>query len=201
VSLIPSSINDDLQSLVKDTGSETITVGEIVNKLSERGFGMLMMLFALPMCTPIPTPPGTTTLFSLPLLFLSVQMLSGRRNLWIPKKLSIKTIKTKFLKKLVDVVSPYLKKLERYVKPRLPHIYSKSGEIIIGFMWLMFSISIAVPLPMTNFLPAVGILVSSFGLLNRDGYIIYAGFGIGIIGCAITFSILFLGGNFLAGLF
>lgn len=59
--------SDFLAMVIIQQKNSSITVGEIKNALHERGFGILMAIAAIPICLPIPAPPGYTTLFSLPL--------------------------------------------------------------------------------------------------------------------------------------
>ena len=85
------------------------------------------------------------------------------------------------------------------MRPRLYFASSKKGEQVIGVFALIFSISIAVPLPLTNFIPAIAISIMALGLLSRDGLIIIMGMIIGIIGCSVTFTVLFFGQKIVKG--
>lgn len=172
---------------------DEITLGELVHALHERGFGLLMVIFVLPNCVPIPVPPGVSTVFSLPLLFLSLQMLIGRDYPWLPAWLKKKTIKRATLALLISKLSPKLKFIEKLLKPRLSFASSTAGERIVGFFWLLFAISIAIPLPMTNFIPGVGILIMSLGLLSKDGITIITGIVIGMLGIFLTTAVILLG--------
>lgn len=192
----------ELEVLMEDAARvETMTLGEVVHRLRERGFGLLMLFLVLPNCVPIPVPPGTSTVFSLPLLFFTMQMLFGRKEPWLPRRLMEKQVKTYYLEKLAVVILPRLRKMQRFVRPRFAFASSKIGERLLGLFWLSFVASIAMPFPMTNFLPGIGILVSAFGLINRDGYVMLVGIGIGSFGLWITGSLLLLSKNFLGGFF
>ena len=195
------TICDQLEELVHESRGEGVTLRALLHSLQESGFGMLMIVLVLPNCVPIPVPPGTSTIFSLPLLFLALQMLVGRHELWIPEKLAVKEIKLSFLRKVVARIAPRLRRIETYVRPRLLFMTSSLGERLIALCWLIFAISIAIPLPMTNFLPGVGILVSSFGLLNRDGAIVLAGMVIGAAGIVGTILVLTIGSHIIQSLF
>ncbi len=164
-----------------------------MQSLHEQGFALLMAVLVLPNCVPIPIPPGMSTVFSIPLLFLSAQMLMGRDAPWLPAWLADKQISATFLRRVFTKVGPKLLWLERRMRPSMPFFVTRRGERLIGFVWLLFSISIAIPLPMTNFLPGVGIFVSALALLGRDGRIILAGFAIGAVGVAVTLGLLVLG--------
>lgn len=182
-----------LEETVGNHQSDDISLGELITILQERGFGLLMMVLVLPNCVPIPVPPGVSTIFSIPLAFLAVQMILGRLTPWLPGWLKSKTIKRATLAAMVSKVSPRLKFIEKLLKPRLTFFVSPAGERLIGLFWLLCTLSIAVPLPMTNFVPGMGILLVSLGLLNRDGLIILAGMIVGLLGCAFTVTMLIIG--------
>lgn len=196
----PNSVCGELYQLIEEHPGEEIKVVTLVKAMHEKGFGLLMMILVLPNCIPIPIPPGGSTVFSVPLLFLTIQMVCGRRSPWLPEWLKQKHISQSFMLKLLNIVSPRLNKLERMMKPRMAFAETKVGEKLTGMFWLLFSISIAVPLPMTNFIPGVGILISSLGLIGRDGYVMLLGFLVGSAGTMLTALILFLGGDAIAHL-
>lgn len=182
-----------LEETVGNHPSDDISLGELISILQERGFGLLMMVLVLPNCVPIPVPPGVSTIFSVPLAFLAVQMVLGRHTPWLPQWLKSKTIKRATLAAMVAKLSPKLKFVEKLLRPRLSFFMTPVGERLIGLFWLLCTMSIAVPLPMTNFVPGMGILLVSLGLLNRDGLIILVGMIIGLLGCGFTVALLILG--------
>jgi hypothetical protein len=181
-----------LQLIVVQNTNETISVDQIKNSLHERGFGVLLAIAALPLCLPIPVPPGYTTFFSIPLFIFSVQMMWGMKAPWIPKWLAEKQIQKANLEKLVEKATPWLRKIESYLHPRLTYISVHAWERIIGIFAFIFSVSIALPIPLTNFPPGWGILIMSLGLLSKDGLTIIIGMIVGTIGVGITLVILAL---------
>lgn len=179
-----------LAIVVVENTKEAMTVGEIKNALHERGFGILMAIAALPICLPIPVPPGYTTFFSIPLFIFSIQMTLGMQAPWLPTWIEKKSIKRLYLEKIVAKANPWLKKIENRMQPRMTYISVHTWERIIGIFSFVFALSIALPLPLTNFAPGWGILVMSLGLLNRDGVTILIGMIIGTIGIGLTMIIL-----------
>ncbi len=186
------STSELLENMVVMYRSDTLSVGEIKNALHERGFGVLLAISALPMCLPVPVPPGYTTLFSIPLFIFSIQMIMGMQVPWLPAWIEKKEIKRTSLEKLVIKASPWLKKIEKRLQPRLTYISIHTWERIIGIFAFVFSISIALPIPLTNFPPGWGILIMSLGLLSKDGVTILVGMVVGTIGIGITIIILAL---------
>lgn len=70
------STSDILHDVVGFHG-ETITIRDLSAQLGDRGFGLMLLLFALPNTIPLPIP-GVSTLTSLPLIFFSAQLCLGK---------------------------------------------------------------------------------------------------------------------------
>lgn len=182
-----------LEGVVTNHKADNITFFELKAALHERGFGLLMVIFILPLAIPVPFIPGMTTLLVVPVWIFSVQMMLGKDSPWLPQWIGNKALKRTTLATIVEKAAPVLKKVERFLRPRLYFASSSAGEKIIGIFAFLFCISIAVPLPFTNLVPAWGVLVMALGLLSRDGITIALGMLIGSFGLVITSSILLFG--------
>ncbi len=181
-----------LETVVVVFRGDTIAIGEIKNSLHERGFGILLAIASLPLCLPIPVPPGYTTFFSIPLFIFSLQMIIGMQSPWLPQWIAKKKIKRANLEKLITKANPWLKKIEKRLQPRLTYISVHTWERIIGIFSFVFALSISLPIPLTNFPPGWGILIMSLGLLSKDGITILIGMIVGTIGIGITMIVLIL---------
>jgi len=185
--------SDVLEGVLRGNNADYISFQELNYALHERGFGLLMLFFSLPLAIPFPAPPGFTLIPSIPLLLFSIQMLRGMEAPWLPAWVGNKKIKRKTVALIVEKTAPYLKKMERLMRPRLSFASSKGGEKIVGLFALIFSLSIMIPLPLTNLIPAIGILLMSLGLLSRDGVPIILGMAVGTFGVTLTILIIILG--------
>ncbi len=182
-----------LTELVEKTKEkERISFIEISSHLCDRGFAILIILFAFPMAIPLPYPPGFTTILGLPLLFLSWQMLLGYDKPALPKILANKSINSSHLAFAVNKTEKYFKFLESKLRCRLPYLSSTSGEKIIGFISLLCSISIVMPIMFGNAIPSAGICIMAIGLLSRDGLVIIIGIITSLIGIIVSIFIVVL---------
>ncbi|KJV68718.1 exopolysaccharide biosynthesis protein [Candidatus Neoehrlichia procyonis] len=172
---------------------DKITLFELKEALHGRGFGVLMLLFALPLSIPLPTIPGYTTILSLPLILFSLQLLMGLRSPWLPKWLEKKSFKRTTLAMVIEKTAPILKKMEKFTKPRIMFIFNNAGDKVIALVSFLCALSIAIPLPLTNFIPAGGISLMSLGMLNKDGILVILGMLLAFFGLFITFVILIAG--------
>ena len=194
-----------LQELVEEKkDTEAVSLGEISDYLSERGFAVLMILFGFPMAIPLPYPPGFTTILGLPLLIFSIQMLKGMNKPKLPAKIAAKSITTNHLKFAVEKSKRFFIWIEKLLRPRIFIMSSIHGERIIGFVSLICSIAIVLPIWFGNAIPSAAIMIMALGLLNKDGLVIIIGIITGIIGviiAALVVYLFFYGAKMAAGSF
>lgn len=150
----------------------------------------MMLFFSLPVGIPIPVISGLT---AIPLIMFAVQMIRGMDSPWLPQWIAQKRVKRTTIAMMIEKAAPYLKRVERLMRPRFSFASSHFGEKIIGIFALVFSISILLPLPLSNFIPAVGVLLMALGLLSKDGITIILGMIVGTIGVSITILIVMIG--------
>lgn len=195
------AVSDILEEVSVQVGADTVTLREIKMILQDRGFGVLMLLFSLPLSIPLPAIPGYTTILSIPLLLFSAQMLIGMSTPWLPQYIEKKAFKRSFLAMVVEKTSPILKRMEKWTKPRVLFIFGDVGEKVIALICLLCAISIAIPLPLTNFIPAGGISAMALGILNRDGVLVMVGVLLAFLGLFVTAAVLIAGPKLVIGMF
>lgn len=184
--LNPTKASLTLEKLGEKPSEGKTTISELLEDFSENGLLLALIFFSLPVAIPLPYPPGFTTVMGTPLMILSFQMLLGYHKVKLPQKINQYEMKNSILITICNKVVPALKVLENYIKPRFAFARSVYCEQFIGFISLICAISVAIPLPLTNAIPALAITVMGLGLLNRDGWVIILGFVIAIIGLVIA---------------
>lgn len=160
-------------------------ISDLITDFHENGLLLTMLFFAIPVAIPLPYPPGFTTIMGVPLIILSSQMLLGYRQIVLPAKISNYQIRNSILIKISNKIVPVISKIEKYIKPRWSLANSIYCEQFVGFISFCCSIFVAVPLPLTNAIPAFGIVIMMLGLLNRDGLTILLGFIVSFIGMIV----------------
>ncbi|MEL6492967.1 MAG: exopolysaccharide biosynthesis protein [Cyanobacteria bacterium J06621_3] len=174
------------------TRSAEVTLNEILEIAGERTFGFLFVLLSLPSALPIPAP-GYSTPFGIVMFLLAVQLIIGREQPWMPDKFRKKGFERQKIQGLIGKGIPWLQKIELVARPRLtPVCTSRVGQMVLGVAIALMSISMMIPIPLTNTLPAIGIFVTGFGLLDDDGAISLAGLTICAISFTTTSAILYL---------
>ncbi|MFP3027038.1 MAG: exopolysaccharide biosynthesis protein, partial [Wolbachia sp.] len=171
----------------------------IKTALHERGFGILIIIFSLPLSVPIPVPPGYTTILSIPLILFSLQLLFGFDSPWMPSWLERRSFQRSTLAFVVEKTSPVLEKIEKFMKPRLSFIFYGPGEKILAFMMLLCAIIIALPLPFTHFLPAIGTTLISLGIMSKDGFLSILGVLVSLCALLLTLVVIVKGPQLITG--
>ena len=187
------AISDRLDHLVAEAPDQGVTLDWIMDHLSERAFGLFLLILALPCC--IPFLYGIPQIVSLPLMFISAQIALGRRAPWLPKKLGAREVSKPGLITLAQRARPWLRRIEAISHPRLSVLTHAPADRLVGLALVLFSASIMVPLPATNTVPGFAVVVVAMGLLERDGILVLLGM---ILGTAWIASLIFAGATLLS---
>lgn len=186
-------VSETVKKIAQKPKGEKTAIAELIEDFHENGILLSLIFFSLPVAIPLPYPPGFTTIMGVPLVMLSLQLLIGCKKVWLPDKLQQYKIKNSVLAMISKKIIPVLEKIEKYSKPRLGFAKSVYCEQFVGLVCLVASIAVTLPIPFTNAIPALGISIISIGLLNRDGFIIIAGFFITVFGVLIAMSFIVAG--------
>jgi hypothetical protein len=163
-----------------------VTLGDILELAGERIFGFLFVLLALPSALPIPAP-GYSIPFGVVIFLLAVQLLAGSEFPWLPQKTLNHRMKRHQVRKLIKAGVPWLQRIEAVSRPRLNGVCtSRVGQGVMGIAIAIMAVSMMIPIPGTNTLPAIGIFIIGFGLLEDDGAISLA--GLFVCACALALS-------------
>ena len=176
-----------LNSLANDPSRETLTLRGILDDFDERGFGILLLIATLPAFIPIPIGGG----ISGPLVFfLGAQLLFGRNEVWLPRRIAAWGPKRDAFARFVTRLSPWLGRLEHLVRPRLARLFDHpAANAITGLLLVVSGLLLALPIPGTNYLFGAILLGFALALLERDGALLVAAWIVAIM-VAIAMGIL-----------
>lgn len=167
-----------LQSLTIGAPEERLTVHDINDAMGERAFGIVLLLFTLPNCFPIPGPPFLSTLTGLPVVIFAAQLAFGATHPYLPQRLQRFSITRGSLASILKRAEPYWRKIEKAFQPRWLPLVNGGHEKFVGFMALVMAILLSLPIPLGNLLPAVALALLSLGLIQKDGGAVAMGYGL-----------------------
>jgi hypothetical protein len=186
-------ISEVLADLGKNGDGERVKLGDIISALGDRAFSVSMLILALPNAVGLGTIPGLSTVFGLPQLVLALQMTIGMERPWLPRWLLDKSIARKDFDLMITRSMPYLVKIEKVLRPRIPALSSFMAERILGAVFVGLAVVVSLPIPLGNQPPAVGIALISLGLIERDGLFIILGLIASVIAVAIAAGVVLAG--------
>lgn len=162
-----------------------ITLGEMGEAFGDRAFGLLILLLCLPSLLP-----GMASVFGVPMLILGLQMGLGRREPKLPAFIARQSIKREDLLRLAGASSKWLKRIERFVKPREGFFTSPLGDRLVGWLTVYTAAMLILPGPGTNGPPAFGTIVMALGVVEADSRVVGIGVLLTILGCLFASCVL-----------
>jgi hypothetical protein len=157
-----------------------ITVGALVDKAAEGGFGFLigvLALIAIPFF-------GLSTPFGLAIALIGAQLMVGRRQPWLPARARRRELAMTMLDRVLGLLSRRTRWLARLshrrweaaIQPRL---------VGVGVVLLSLGLALPLPIPGSNLLFLIPLFIYAIGVLERDGVWIMLGHACAAIDLAL----------------
>jgi hypothetical protein len=176
-----------LRQLAVEPGRERVSVRDLFAALGDRALAALLFVFAVP--NAIPSPPGLSTVLGVPLLFLSAQLLLGRKA-WLPEFIAKRSMARTDFEVLMGRVLPWLERAEKLLRPRLSGLALPPMEYALGFICLTLAMILVLPIPLGNNPPAFAIALIALGILERDGLWVVAGLCVTALSLTVVSGVL-----------
>lgn len=186
-----NSTSELLNNIYNNNVEDDIKVGTLLKSVDSGGFALLNLIFALILM--VPTPPPIAIICGLIIMFFSFQMIIGRKEVWLPKIITEKSIKRATLAIIVEKSLIYLYKLEGFTRRRFTFINNPITDRLIGaFIFILAAITLT-PILFANTIPGAAIILMSFGMINKDGLMVIVGFLVGIFGIFVVWCMIIFG--------
>jgi hypothetical protein len=154
---------------------DSITLGTLAARSGPQCFDLLIIGLALPLVAPLP--PGVADVLSaaigLPLLFVTVQLVLGRKTLWLPKVIARRTIPRAAYLKALERAAPLLRRLDRRFGPRPQQRRDRIVRFGLEPAWrlafLVLAILLFLPIPFTDSFVALALVCLGAAHMRRGG--------------------------------
>lgn len=180
-------ITDVLEDIDRQTGGDRLSAGDIVAAFEHRGFGPLLLAPALVVLLPTGGIPGVPTVVGLLIALVAGQMIAGRSEPWLPRRLREASIEGARYHKVYQKVLPATRVIDRVLRARLTMLVDPPAPRLIAILSVVLALTMA-PLELVPFLgalPALVITLLGLGLTARDGALVAAGLGILVAGLVL----------------
>lgn len=165
-----------LRRLSLGRADDTVTFAALLDALGERGFGLLLIVLAVPNLLPFPGVPGVSFVTGMAILYLSLQLILAREEPALPDWIGRKSFTRGQLARFILKTDPLLRWLEKPIRPRLASVVAGFGERLIGLVALVHAVTLALPIPMGNLPQAVALILFALALIELDGVMALLGY-------------------------
>lgn len=192
-----------LTTLIDEIHGDTITLQELLERSGRQGMLLICALSTLPFLIPVSIP-GVSTVFGAAIVLLASALFLNRLP-WLPQRILHKPLDARKLVPVLRKGVAVVGKMDRWVKERWLGLTSSTmlrlncAAVVFGGLLLMAPLG---PIPFSNTAPAVGILLLTVGLLQRDGLFVLLGY-LGLVLTVVYFCVLgylaWAGGSYILG--
>jgi len=185
------TISDQIEGWLRSDQPKTL--GSLVELFEEKSFAVIFVLLLAVPALPLPTA-GATHVFEVITMLLSLQLIVGRDEVWLPQRWCRMSLETKNRQRFLNTLLRMIRRLER-LSPngRLRHLFDhRLTNSVFGLTVLLLSLGafLAPPFSGLDTLPALGAVIVSLGVLLEDIAVVIVG---AVIGAAGVFLEIVLG--------
>lgn len=168
-----------LDRVAEATPGDGLALGTLIETFRLRGFGLAVLVAALPLFVPLPV--GTGAISGPLVMLLGLQILVLREHPWLPARVSAWRLKQSSVLTMQRRLGPWLDRLERVSHPRLGGCFDGvAARVFTGLLLVLVGLLAALPIPFTNY--PFGLLLALFAvaMIERDGVLMLLAWLIGL---------------------
>ena len=173
-------LSDELHVLAEQFRERKVTLREVMTTLGGRASGLLIVILALPFCSPISIP-GLSVPFGAVIFVLGACFVGGRPP-WRPHRLLAVELPPKLFRAVLEGASKFIGWIERQLHPRWAWITGTTALMRLhGLLVCAGAGLLLLPLggiPFTNMLPALVVVIGTLGMMERDGVAVVTAYGL-----------------------
>jgi hypothetical protein len=172
-------------------GEQPKTLGNLIELFGEKSFAILFVLLMAVPALPLPTG-GVTHVFEVIVALLALELIIGRRLIWLPERFKRRELGPVAKKRFTDVLLRRIRWLERHSRPRLRFLLShRLSGVIYGVVVLILTVGAFVAPPFTGLdtLPSLGVVLISVGFLLEDSLLALIGLAVGVAGLVLVVAL------------
>ena len=186
---VPGDFSDDLDTWLSSDAPKTLE--DLGNAFAEKSFAVTILLLMFVPPLPLPTG-GISHVFEVIAIVIALQMVLGRRTIWLPRKWKQKELGKTITGKGVPFVIRRVRWFEKFSRPRFSGLFNHRSFIrVIGLVIILFTLGalLAPPFSGLDTLPALGVVTICLAIILEDAIVLAAGLVIGTGGIVLIVTI------------
>ena len=178
-----------VEELATGNPEDVLTLGELLDRFSERSFGLFLLIAMLPNFIPIPI--GVGAISGGLVTLIGLQFLARFEHPWLPRFIAKHEIHRHRLIGFRDRMGKWLDRIEKLTRPRNQGMLTHPvAHAFTGLLLVFLGAALSLPLPLTNYPFGLVLLAFAFALIERDGRLMILAWiaGIAEIAMIVGFS-------------
>ncbi len=173
---VPGDFSDDLDTWLSSDAPKTLQ--DLGDAFAEKSFAVTILLLMFVPSLPLPTG-GISHVFEVIAIVIALQMVAGRRTIWLPRKWKQKELGKTITGKGIPFIIRRVRWFEKFSRPRFAGLFNQRWFIrVLGLVIIVFTTGalLAPPFSGLDTLPALGVVVICLAIILED--MIVAGIGV-----------------------
>lgn len=184
------SLSATLARTIDGIQGETVTLRQLMAAIGEQGLLLLCALATLPFLIPVSIP-GVSTVFGAAIVLLAVAITLNRLP-WLPDRILDRRLDAAKLVPALHKGVKIVSRIDGWVRPRALAMTTGRMTMFNGCVLIFAGLLLMAPfglIPFSNTAPAIGILLLTIGMIQRDGVFVLLGY-LGTVVTVIYFGVL-----------
>jgi len=185
----PVAFSDELEAWL--TSDNPKTLGALGAVFAENSFAVTILLLMFVPALPAPTA-GITHVFEVITILLGMQLVLGRRTLWLPKRWRGRELGSLTTGKALPFVIRRIRTVERWSRPRGTILFNHRSTLrLVGALYVGLALAALLSPPFSGLdtLPALGAVLIALSVILEDGVVLVAGVIVGLLGVALILTV------------
>src|SRR3954454_4634332 len=157
----PSPVSERLGGWLE--GDRDKSVDSLISLFGPKSFAILFVLLLGVSALPLPTG-GATHVFEVIAALLALQLIAGRREIWLPKRWSDMQLAGPRQQRFLNALMKAIRWLERFSRPRLAFLFHhRLSDVVFGLLVLGLTVAAFLSPPFSGLdtLPSMGVVLIS----------------------------------------
>jgi hypothetical protein len=179
-SLAAESLGEKIELIIDKLPPEEVSLHEIIEIVGVDSLLLLTIFLSLIFLAPISIP-GVSTVFGLGIILIGVTRLFALQP-WLPSSIAHRKLSAPKLREGFTRSLAWFHRLETISRPhRLPGLTAGGGVMFMNNLAFIFAALLLMApfgfVPLSNTLPALGLILLAVGMMQRDGALVLLGYG------------------------
>src|SRR5690606_34995220 len=150
---------------------DDVSVPDMLDAVGTRSFGPVLLVPAMIILSPLSGIPTVPTLGAIIICLIALQLLCGRRSIWLPHWLLTLSLRRTTLDRAARFINPLARGVDRLLRPRWLFFVRRPFSQVIALLCILAAATMPLlePLPFMATAAAAVICVYALALVAHDG--------------------------------